>query len=152
VVVGEVTGLRIADDRLTGVHLASGHTVAVRALAVMPRFVARGEVVAGLGLSAADFPLGTGSHVVSDATGVTSVAGVWLAGNVTDLHAGVIASTAAGAAAAVAINADLISDDTRRAVDHRRAPFSAETEARVSEIVLGDRRHGLDTLLDSRRR
>ena len=45
---------------------------------------------------------------------------MWVAGNVSDLKAQVLASAASGAAAAVAINTDLIAEDTQRAVDARR--------------------------------
>lgn len=152
VVVGEVAGLQVTDDALTGVRLTSGRTVACRAVAITPRFVARGELLAGLGLAPTEFSGGTGSHIASDATGLTSVAGVRVAGNVTDLYAGVIGAAAAGTAAAVAINADLIADDTCRAVSRRHATFSGVSEARVGDMVLGDRRHGLDNLLDPSRR
>ena len=51
---------------------------------------------------------------------LTDVPGVWVAGNVTDLAAPVVAAAAAGASAAAAINADLVADDTRRAVSVKR--------------------------------
>lgn len=53
------------------------------------------------------------------------------------------APAASGSAAAGAINADLVAEDTRRAVRARTDPFSAESEARLCEQVMGDRRHGL---------
>ena len=45
--------------------------------------------------------------------------GVWVAGNVADLRAQVIASAAAGLNAAAALNADLIAEDIRPAVAAR---------------------------------
>jgi hypothetical protein len=51
-----------------------------------------------------------------DASGRTQVAGVWVAGNVADLGAGVVAAAAGGIGAATAINADLADEDTRNAV------------------------------------
>jgi hypothetical protein len=51
---------------------------------------------------------------VNTTTGHTSARGVWVAGNVVDPRAQVIA--AAGSAAAIAINADLVEDDVRDAV------------------------------------
>ena len=39
------------------------------------------------------------------------------------------------------INADLVAEETAAAVDAHRDPFSAWSEARVSEP--GDRRHGI---------
>ncbi|MFI8933512.1 NAD(P)/FAD-dependent oxidoreductase [Streptomyces sp. NPDC053474] len=121
VVAGEVTGLEIADDRLAGVRLRDGRVVAREALAVSPRIVARAGFLAALGLRAAEHPLGIGEYVPCDATGRTDVAGVWVAGNVTDLSAQVGAAAAAGAAAGAQINADLVAEDTRLAVEARRA-------------------------------
>ena len=72
---------------------------------------------------------------------------MWAAGNVVDPRAQVIASAGAANAAAIAMNADLMQEDVERAVDdqHRAAGgiFSAALEARLTETVLGDRRHGL---------
>ena len=50
----------------------------------------------------------------------TSVPGVWAAGNVVDPRAQVITAAGAGSAAAIAINADLVDDDVRVAVDDAR--------------------------------
>ena len=123
VVTGTVASLEVADDRLTGVRLTDGTVVARRAVVVSPRFVASAGVLTSLGLGTTDHPLGVGEFVAADPTGLTPVPGVWVAGNVTDLTAQVVVAAAAGATAAGAINADLIAEDTRRAVDdyrHRR--------------------------------
>ncbi|MBT2389746.1 NAD(P)/FAD-dependent oxidoreductase [Streptomyces sp. ISL-1] len=151
VVDGEVVALEISDDRLSGVRLASGQRVPVRALAVGPRFEARSGVLAGLGLTAVEHPWGVGSYVESDASGLTGAAGVWAAGNVTDLMGGVPASAASGMQAAAAINADLVAADTDAAVARRKATrlagaFSPAAESANCERILGDRAHGLDTL------
>jgi thioredoxin reductase len=143
VVEGEVTALEATSGRLTGIRLASGRVIARQALAMMPRFTARGEVLTELGLPTVAHPTGLGTHLESDATGLTAVPGVWAAGNVTDPTAPVIVVAAAGVTAAAAINADLIAADTNRAVKQSRDPFSGPSEARVCERVLGDRRHGL---------
>ncbi|NMI00987.1 NAD(P)/FAD-dependent oxidoreductase [Pseudonocardia acidicola] len=141
VVDGEVTALEIAGDRLVGVRMGDGTVVGREAVAVAPRMAARAGFLAGLGLQPAPHPMG--EYVAADPTGRTDVSGVWVAGNVTDLAAQVSVAAAAGAAAAAQINADLVAEDTRRAVQALRDPFSAETEARVGELVPGDRRHGL---------
>jgi thioredoxin reductase len=145
VVDGEVAALEITDDQLTGVRLAAGRVVPVRAVTVTPRFVARSEALTDLGLQTVEHALGVGRHIEADSRGLTSVPGVWAAGNVTDLMAQVIGAAAAAVTAAAAINADLIAEDTRRAVERRREPFSVTSEARNSERVLGDHRHGLIT-------
>ncbi len=143
VVAGTVAGIETDGDRITGVRLADGTVVARRAVAVASRMVARAGFLAGIGLRPVPHPSGMGEHVPADPTGRTEVPGVWVAGNVTDLSAQVGPSAAAGANAGAQINADLIAEETRAAVEAYRNPFSAESEARVAELVLGDRRHGL---------
>lgn len=146
VVDGEVTGIEVSGDRLTGVRLAGGRVVPREAVVVQPRFTARSGVLEGLGLHATALDVGghtVGTYIASDPAGATEVPGVWAAGNVTNLMEQVIGAAAAGLKAASAINADLVGEDTRRAVEARRAPFSAEAERQVCEKALGNRRHGL---------
>jgi thioredoxin reductase len=114
VTAGGVSGLEIVDDRLTGVRLDDGRVAEVEVLAVASRMVARAEVFAGIGIEAAAHPVG--SYIAADPTGRTSVPGVWVAGNSTDLSAQVGAAAADGARAAAHINADLVAEDTDRAV------------------------------------
>ncbi|REK84722.1 NAD(P)/FAD-dependent oxidoreductase [Streptomyces inhibens] len=127
VVDGRVVGLDVADDRLSGVRLASGACVPVRALAVRPRFEARDGVLSGLGPKTVEHPLGVGSYVESDGSGRTGVAGVWVAGNVTDLMGGVAVAAASGVQAASAINADLVAADTAAAVGRRVSGMNDST-------------------------
>ncbi|MFF2331067.1 MULTISPECIES: NAD(P)/FAD-dependent oxidoreductase [unclassified Streptomyces] len=147
VVDGEVTGLDVAEDRLTGVRLAGGRVVPREAVVVQPRFTARADVLAGLGLAAAELEMAgevVGTYIAAGPTGATEVPGVWVAGNVADPKEQVIGAAGAGVRAAAAINADLIADDTRRAVAvRRRAAFSPAAEREVCARVLGERRHGL---------
>lgn len=140
VVSGEVARLVVQDDRLTGVELTDGRVVARTAVFVRPGNLPHGDgLLAGLGCerNEAGFPL-------VDGTGLTSVPGVWAAGNVADPRAQVITSAGAGSAAAIAINAELVQEDAERAIaDLAARPFPAVMEARVSDLVPGDRRHGL---------
>jgi len=124
VVDGPVGGLEVdRDDSLTGVRLASGEIVALDTVVVAPRFTARAAVLESLGLKPVDVEIGghiVGSQVPADPTGATAVPGVWVAGNVADVRAQVIGAAAAGLNAAAAINADLVAEDTRTAVDAYR--------------------------------
>jgi len=120
VVDGEVASLEVADDRLVGVRLRDGTVVGRQALAVSPRMTARAGFLAALGLRPAAHPSGLGEHIPADPTGRTEAPGVWVAGNVTDLAAQVGAAAAAGAVAAAQINADLVAEDTRQAVEAAR--------------------------------
>jgi thioredoxin reductase len=130
VVEGEVASLEVVGDRLAGVRMGGGEVVARRAVAVMPRFVARAKMLAGLGLETTVHPLGVGEHVEADATGLTTVPGVWVAGNVADLMAQVVGAAEAGVRAGAAINADLIAEDTEHAVTAYRARREARTAGR----------------------
>ncbi|WP_211260510.1 NAD(P)/FAD-dependent oxidoreductase [Amycolatopsis jejuensis] len=114
VVEGKVTELEVVDDRLAGVRLDSGDLIPLRALAIAPRAVPRAALLAGLGLEPSPHP--GGAFIAADATGLTVVPGVWVAGNVSDPSANVLLSAASGAKAAGAINADLIAEETREAV------------------------------------
>ncbi|WP_461028654.1 NAD(P)/FAD-dependent oxidoreductase, partial [Streptomyces sparsus] len=116
VVDGEVAAVDVTDDHLSGVRLASGRHVDLRALALTPRFEARAEALRSLGLTLVEHPMGVGRHVQADASGYTGVEGVWAAGKVTDLEAGVPVAMAAGVQAAAAVNADLVTADTAAAV------------------------------------
>ncbi|MCN0151751.1 NAD(P)/FAD-dependent oxidoreductase [Salinispora arenicola] len=124
VVTGAVTAVEVADDRLVGVRLADGTVVRRHALSVAPRLVARAGFLAGLGLRAVDHPSGVGEYVPADPFGRTEAAGVWVAGNVSDLAAQVGAAAAGGAVAAAAINTDLIAEETREAVAAARSAES----------------------------
>jgi thioredoxin reductase len=143
VVTGEVAALEVAGDRLTGVRLADGTVIAREVVAVAPRMVARAGLLESLGLRAVEHPSGAGEHVPADPTGRTEVAGVWVAGNVTDLSAQVGTAAAAAAFAAAQINLDLVTEETDAAVAAYRDPFSAQAEARLAELAGADRRHGL---------
>jgi thioredoxin reductase len=132
IVTGLVASLQVVDDRLTGVRLRDGTVVARQALVVTPRFVARSQVLTALGLKPTAHPFG-GEFVAADATGLTDVPGVWVAGNVTDLAASVVVAAAGGASAAAAINADLVAEDTRLAVSaHRNLPSGAPERVSAS--------------------
>jgi len=100
---GKVTRLVVEDGRLTGVELADGRTVVRTAVFVNPTFVPRDTLLKDLGCDLDDQ-----GRVRVDADGRTGVDGVWAAGNVVDPRAQLISSAGAGAAAAVAINHDLI--------------------------------------------
>ena len=116
--VGVVRGEVVAFDG-AGARLRDGTLVPLQVLAVAPRMVARSQLLAALGLVPTPSPMG--EFIAADPTGLTAVAGVWVAGNVADLMAQVLSSAAAGAGAAAAINADLITEDVERAVRERRS-------------------------------
>jgi thioredoxin reductase len=119
VVPGAVAGLVVTDDALTGVRLVSGQVVPRRAVLVRPRLTARSAVLASLGLVAEDRQvngISIGRAVPAEPTGATAVPGVYVAGNVTDPMAVVLASAAAGLTVAAAVNGDLVNQDAADAL------------------------------------
>jgi thioredoxin reductase len=90
------------------------------ALIVAPRMTANAELLAPLGLIPIEVRIDEqvrGTQIDADPSGATSVAGVWVAGNLANIAAQVITSAASGLTAGAAINADLAAEDARRAAD-----------------------------------
>jgi thioredoxin reductase len=110
-----VVRLVVEQDRLTGVEIAGGHVVPRAAVFVRPRFVPNAGLLTDLGCATH----GTG-WVAVDATGRTSVPGVWAAGNAVDPRAQVITAAGQGSAAAIAVNNDLVEEDIPIAVTRYR--------------------------------
>ncbi|WP_067699634.1 NAD(P)/FAD-dependent oxidoreductase [Nocardia jejuensis] len=127
VVTGEVVAVETTADRISGVRLRDGAVVAREVLVAGARMVARAGFLTELGLSVVEHVSGMGEHIAADPTGRTEVPGVWVAGNVTDLTAQVGAAAAAAVVAAAQINAELIAEETRAAVEEYRN--SARPEA-----------------------
>ncbi|MBJ8345437.1 NAD(P)/FAD-dependent oxidoreductase [Antrihabitans sp. YC2-6] len=122
VVTGEIATLDITDDKLSGVVLRSGELHPLQAVVVAPRFTARVDMLAGLGLEPVELEHNghvIGSFIPADAQGATSVPGVSVAGNVADPKAQVIVSAASGLTAGAFINADLVNEDVRDAIAAR---------------------------------
>lgn len=144
VVDGAVATVDAVDGDLTALTLRQGRSFELQALAVGTRLEARSALLESLGLTSQLHPSGAGRFIEADATGATAVPGVYAAGNVSNLMAQVITASAEGVMAGARINADLIEEETRWAVEGRFGVFSAASEATVSQMVPGQRRHGLD--------
>jgi thioredoxin reductase len=107
-----VARLIVDNDRLRGVELNDGRVVPRTAVFVRPGNTPHDDgLLAGLGCERND-----AGFVIVDATGRTSVPGVWAAGNVVDPRAQVITAAGAGSAAAIAMNADLVQEDVELAL------------------------------------
>ncbi|SFC65204.1 Thioredoxin reductase [Nocardioides terrae] len=101
-----VARLVVEDGRLSGVELEGGQVVPRTAVFVRPQFVPNDTLLTGLGCET-----GQNHWVTVDATGRTSVPGVWAAGNAVNPRAQVITAAGEGSAAAIAINNDLVDED-----------------------------------------
>jgi thioredoxin reductase len=117
VVEGSVRRVRVVEDQLEGVELDDDRTVHLDALFVPPRFVPNNELLLELGCESDDDGWPT-----THSDGRTSVAGVWVAGNVANPRAQVITAAGEGSATAIAINADLVEEDIRDALDRVARP------------------------------
>jgi thioredoxin reductase len=106
-----VTRGRASTTTSFAVKMSDGCVVPRDALFVAPRFIANHDLLLGLGCE-----VDAAGWVLADSTGGTSVPGVWAAGNVVALRAQVITAAGAGSAAAIALNADVVEDDVRKAV------------------------------------
>lgn len=111
-VEGEVRRILTEDDHLKGVEMDDGRVIPREALFVPPRFIPNNDLLVGLGCA-----LDETGWAVKDGTGQTTVPGVWIAGNVANPRAQVITAAGEGSAAAMAINADLVDEDVRHAVE-----------------------------------
>ncbi|GAB2730363.1 NAD(P)/FAD-dependent oxidoreductase [Streptomyces bullii] len=114
VVPGEVAGLMVEDDRLTGVRLVDGTTHARSVLYVAPRAVPRTGLLEKLGAELRETPFG--AYPVVDPTGLTTVPGVWAAGNAIGFAEQVVHAASGGYRAAAAIVGDLLMTDLDAAV------------------------------------
>lgn len=115
IVEGTVRRLVVEADRLTGVELEDGRVVPRSAVFVRPDPVPNGALLEALGCA-----IDEKGWVVSDRTGLTSVAGVRVAGNAANPRGQVITAAGEGSAAAIALNADLVEEDVRTAVRESR--------------------------------
>ncbi|MFG3588676.1 NAD(P)/FAD-dependent oxidoreductase [Streptomyces sp. NPDC047990] len=109
VVPGEVAGLVVEEDRLTGVRLGDGSVHARSVVFVAPRAVPRNDLFTRLGAELRETPFGT--YPVVDETGLTTVPGVWAAGNAVGFAEQVVNAAGAGYRAAATLNGELLLAD-----------------------------------------
>ncbi|MFF7533337.1 NAD(P)/FAD-dependent oxidoreductase [Streptomyces bobili] len=114
VVPGEVAGLVVEDDRLTGVRLGDGSVHARETLFVAPGAVPRTDLLARLGAEMTETPFGV--YPVVDGRGLTTVPGLWAAGNASGFAEQVINAASRGYRAGAAINGELLLNDLDAAV------------------------------------
>ncbi|MEV5505751.1 NAD(P)/FAD-dependent oxidoreductase [Streptomyces orinoci] len=103
---GAVKRLVVDGARLRGVELADGRMVPREAVFVRPEFTPQDGPLTALGCARdAD------GWVITDGAGRTSVAGVWVAGNVADPRAQVVTAAGMGSAAAIDLHQDLVGEE-----------------------------------------
>ncbi|CAM5694160.1 NAD(P)/FAD-dependent oxidoreductase OS=Streptomyces alboniger OX=132473 GN=CP975_03775 PE=4 SV=1 [Streptomyces alboniger] len=114
VVPGEVAEVVTEDDRLTGVRLTDGTAHARETLFVAPRAVPQTDLLRRLGAELRETPFG--AYPVVDETGLTTVPGMWAAGNAMGFAEQVVNAAAGGYRAGATINGDLLMADLDAAV------------------------------------
>ncbi|MFH8803310.1 NAD(P)/FAD-dependent oxidoreductase [Streptomyces sp. NPDC017936] len=120
VVPGEVAGLVVEEDRLTGVRLAAGTPSgggalhAREVLFVAPRPVPRTGLLRRLGAETEETPFGV--YPVVDGRGLTTVPGLWAVGNASGFAEQVVNAASRGYRAGAAINGELLMADLDAAV------------------------------------
>ncbi|HEY0936889.1 MAG TPA: methyltransferase domain-containing protein [Trebonia sp.] len=97
--------------RVSGLELSDGRRVEAEVIVVGPRFRARAEPFAPLGLQTTEHPTGLGDVVEVDANGATAVPGLYAAGNVTDPSHQVLSAAAHGSRIGAMISFDLARED-----------------------------------------
>ena len=126
VIDGQVAELSIVDDRLDAVQLTGGASIPRAALFIRPSLRARDEsLIRSLGVE-----LDESGYAKVDATGRTTVSGVWAAGNASNPRAQVITAAGEGSAAAIDINNDLVEEDVgeaRQSVNASGRPATTST-------------------------
>lgn len=127
-----VRGIRVETRRVAAVAAVREHGIGLRlrlhdgaeipasAVFVRPTPVPADDLLRQLGAATATDADGIPWTTV-DATGRTSIPGVWAAGNVVAPAATVPVSAAAGSTAGAAINADLVADEIHNALERNRA-------------------------------
>jgi thioredoxin reductase len=109
VVPGEVAGLVVQDDRLTGVRLADGTVHDRSVLFVAPRAVPQTGLLERLGAEMGETPFG--AYPVIDERGKTSVPGLWAAGNASGFAEQVVNAASRGYRVGATINGELLMAD-----------------------------------------
>ena len=103
------------DGHVAAVELTNGDCIDADAVVIGARFRVRAEPLESLGVRLVEHPTGLGDVVEVDATGATSVPGLYAAGNVTDSSQQVLQAAAHGSWVGAMISFGLAHDDVRAA-------------------------------------
>jgi thioredoxin reductase (NADPH) len=112
---GPVSCLLATDGRLDAVELADGRLLTAAAVFLFPVTTPNDSAFDGLGCAKND------GWLVTDRAGRTSRPGLWAVGNVADPRAQAVTAAGLGAAAAFALNHDLVDEEVERALAEHRA-------------------------------
>ena len=125
IVEGTISTINGTADSLHTAVLSDGNEYPIEALVIMPKLEADLSAVASLGPETSVHPMGLMPYVEVDGMGQSAVPGLWVAGSLADPKMQVIMAAANGLAVGAAVNADLIAEETRVAVEGMRATSAA---------------------------
>ncbi|WP_097866857.1 NAD(P)/FAD-dependent oxidoreductase [Streptomyces sp. rh34] len=123
---GTVSTLLAKDGRLNAVELTDGRTLECAGVFLFPKMTPNDGAFDGLGCEKNEQ-----GWLVTDRAGRTSRPGLWAVGNVVDSRAQAVTAAGMGAAAAFALNHDLVDEEIERALAEHRASADRSTEAPV---------------------
>ncbi|MBK5223121.1 MAG: FAD-dependent oxidoreductase [Acidimicrobiia bacterium] len=103
------------DGHIVAVEMIDGSRIDADVVAVGPRFRVRAEPFASLDVALVEHPSGLGQVVEADATGTTSVPGLYAAGNVVEPGQQVLHAAADGSRVGAMISFSLAHDDIESA-------------------------------------
>ncbi|MFH8337776.1 NAD(P)/FAD-dependent oxidoreductase [Streptomyces sp. AM6-12] len=122
---GPVSCVLTEGGRLRAVELADGRTLECAAVFVFPKMTPNDAAFDGLGCARDE-----AGWLVTDRAGRTSRPGLWAVGNVVDSRAQAVTAAGMGAAAAFALNHDLVDEEIEQAVAAHRAATTATATVR----------------------
>jgi thioredoxin reductase/SAM-dependent methyltransferase len=126
-----VTGV---DGHIAAVEMDGDVRIDADVVVVSPRFRVRAEPFVSLGLEFTPHPSGLGDVVATDATGATSVPGLYAAGNVTDPSQQVSQAAANGSRVGAMISFSLADEDLRGAA--RPSANEADWDHRYGDVPM----------------
>jgi thioredoxin reductase/SAM-dependent methyltransferase len=122
------------DGHVVAVELIGGDRIDADAVVVGAPFRVRAEPFAALGLTPVPHPTGMGDFVETDATGETSVPGLYAAGNLTDPSQQVLQAAANGSRVGGMVSFSLVREDIAAAA--RPSGNQADWEHRYGEAQI----------------
>ena len=121
IIEGTISSINGTKDSLSTAVLTDGRQYPLEALVIMPAMEADISAVCSLELKVSQHPVTAVPYVEVDGAGQSKVPGLWIAGSLADPKQQVIMAAAHGLAVGAAVNADLMAEETRVAVERMRA-------------------------------
>lgn len=126
-----------ADGHVAGVALADGTVIEADVIVVGPRFHARVEVFAPLGIAPEAHPSGLGTILATQGFGATNVTGLYAAGNVANPMQQVLQAAADGSQVGAIVSSDLATEDQQRGASRPAGELDWDQRYRNEQLWSG---------------